>query len=106
MKTAERDPNRWTLLQQLVIVLSPLTLGILEIWHPVGVPNKSAFESILPQVDWWLTLHLLQVPLFGLMALAVFLMVNNLQGWAARISRGGIAFFVVFYTALDAITGI
>jgi hypothetical protein len=106
MKTAELNTNKWTLLRQLVIILSPLTLGILEIWHPVGVPNKSVFESIQPQVDWWLTLHLLQVPLFGLMALAVFLMVNNLQGWAARISRGGIAFFVVFYTALDAITGI
>ncbi len=106
MKTAKIDRNRWTLLRQLVIIFSPLTLGILEIWHPVGEPNKSAFESILPQVDWWLTLHLFQVPLFGLMALAVFLMVNTLQGWAARISRIGIAFFVVFYTALDAITGI
>ena len=106
MKIANTDTNRWTIPRQLVIVLSPLILGILEIWHPVGLPNKSAFESILPQVDWWLTLHLLQVPLFGLVALAVFLMVNNLRGWAARISRIGMAFFVVFYTALDAITGI
>ena len=105
MKNVDTD-TRWMLLRQLVIVLSPLTLGILEIWHPVGAPNKSAFESILPQADWWLTLHILQVPLFGLMALAVFLMVNNLQGWAAIISRSGIAFFVVFYTVLDAITGI
>ena len=108
MKNADTHTytNRWALPRQLVIILSPLTLGILEIWHPVGVPGKTAFESILPQVDWWLTLHLLQVPLFGLLALAVFLMVNNLRGWTARISRIGMAFFVVFYTALDAITGI
>lgn len=33
-------------------------------------------------------------------------MVSNLKGWAATISRIGMAFFVVFYTALDSIMGI
>ncbi|QLE54806.1 hypothetical protein [Nostoc sp. TCL26-01] len=106
MKIADTYTDKWAILRQLVIVLSPLILGILEIWHPLGVPSKSAFDSILPQVDWWLTLHLLQVPLFGLVALAVFLMVKYLRGLAARISRMGMAFFIVFYTSLDAITGI
>lgn len=98
--------NQQKIFKQLIIVLSPLILGMLEIWHPVGVVGKTAYEVILPQVDWWLTLHFLQLPLFGMMALAVFLMVAPLQSWAAKISRIGIGFFVIFYTALDAITGI
>ena len=106
MKGTNTYENRPTLLRQLVVIGSPLTLGILELWHPVGLPNKTAFESILPQVDWWIVLHILQLPLFGLLALAVVLLVNNLQGWAARISRIGMAFFIVFYPTLDSITGI
>jgi hypothetical protein len=106
MKTTNFSVDRAHLLRQLVILLSPLTLGVLEIWHPVGVPDKTAFESILPKVDWWLALHLLQLPLFGLLALAVIFMVRNLHGWAANISRIGMGFFVVFYIALDSITGI
>ena len=98
MKFAITYTAKWGFLRQLVMLLTPLILGILEIWHPVGVPGKSAFESILPKADWWVTLHILQLPLFGLMALAVFLMVKNLEGWAATISRIGIAFFVIFYT--------
>jgi hypothetical protein len=98
--------HRQKFLKQLIIILTPLILGILEMWHPVGVKGKSAYEVILPQVDWWLTLHLLQLPLFGLMALAVLLMVSPCHGWAAKISRIGIGFFIVFYTALDAITGV
>jgi hypothetical protein len=98
--------DRQILLQRLVILGTPLALGSLEIWHPVGLPNKTPFESVLPKVDWWITLHLLQLPLFGLLSLAVLLLVSNLRGWAATLSRIGMAFFIVFYTALDSIMGI
>ena len=106
MKTVNINTNQLTFLRQLVIIFSPLTLGILEIWHPSGSPDKSAFDAIAPLVDWWLVLHLLQVPLFGLVGVGVLLMVGNLRGGAATISRIGILFFMLFYTALDAITGI
>lgn len=98
--------DKYTRLRELIVVISPLTLGLLEIWHPVGSPNKTAFEALSPQVDWWITIHLLQVPLFGLVALSVILLVNNLRGWAATISRIGIGCFIVFYPTLDSITGI
>lgn len=98
--------SKSTTLEKLVVIGSPLTLGTLEIWHPVGSQSQTAFEAILPKINWWITLHILQLPLFGLMALAVFLLVRNLPGKAAIISRVGISFFVVFYTALDSITGI
>ena len=98
---------KWSIfLRQLVIFGTPLLLGILELWHPIGLANKTPFESVLPKVDWWITLHLLQIPLFGLLGLAVIFLVQDLHGWAATLSRIGIACFLVFYTALDAIMGV
>jgi hypothetical protein len=98
--------DRASFVRQSIILLIPLTLGILEIWHPVGVGNRSAFESIVPKVDWWLTLHLLQLPLFGLLALSAVLMLRKLHDRAATIARIRMGFFVVFYIALDSIAGI
>jgi hypothetical protein len=98
--------ERQIFFQRLILLGVPLILGILEIWHPVGLPGKTPYESVLPKVDWWLTLHLLQLPLFGMLGLSVLLLVNNLQGWAVTLSRIGIAFFIVFYNALDSIMGI
>lgn len=92
--------------KKLVLILSPLTLSILEIWHPVGLPNKTPYESVIDKVDWWITLHLLQLPLFALLGWSVLLLVSNLQGKLVTISRISIAFFIVFYTALDSIMGI
>ncbi len=93
-------------LQRLIILATPFILGLLEIFHPIGLMNKTPFESVLPQVNWWITLHLLQLPLFGLLGLAVLILVNNLKGIPVIISRIGIGFFLIFYTALDSIMGI
>jgi hypothetical protein len=84
----------------------PLALAILELWHPIGDGQQSAFASIMPKVNWWLLLHLLQLPLFALLGLSVILLGWHQQGTAIRISRVAILFFWVFYTALDSITGI
>lgn len=91
-------------LRRLVLLGTPLVLGTLEIWHPTS--NESTFDLIVDSANWWFILHILQLPLFGLMALAVYLLVDGLHGWAATISRIGAWFFVVFYIALDSIVGI
>jgi hypothetical protein len=93
-------------LPRLVLLGTPLVLGILEIWHPTPSGTESTFDVVVDHADWWFTLHILQLPLFGLMALAVYLLVENLHGWAATISRIGAWFFVVFYIALDSVLGI
>jgi hypothetical protein len=92
-------------LRRLVLLGTPLALGLLELWHPVPVPGMR-FETIARYNDWWLILHLLQLPLFGLMALAVMVLVAHAHGRSATIARVGMGFFVVFYTAFDAITGV
>jgi hypothetical protein len=92
------------LLRRLLLLGTPAILGFLEIFHPRAYPPY--FENLLPQADWWFVLHLLQLPLFGLLGLAVLVLTRDLQGRPALVSRIGIAFYLVFYTALDAITGI
>jgi hypothetical protein len=98
--------SRRTLLRSLVLLGTPLVLGILEIWHPTPTGTESTFEVIVNNADWWFTLHVLQLPLFGLMGLAIYLLVDGLHGWAATISRIGAWFFLVFYIALDSVLGI
>jgi hypothetical protein len=98
--------SRWISLKRVLIVSPALILALLELQHPTGDGKTSAFDAILPHVDWWIALHLLQVPLFGLLGLSVILLVNNLRGLAPLLSQIGIGLFWVFYTALDAITGI
>jgi hypothetical protein len=59
-------------------------------------------------VGWWLTLHVLQLPLFGLMALAVATLLTEAQarGVAAGVSRIALWCFAVFYIAFDSLAGV
>jgi hypothetical protein len=50
--------------------------------------------------------HIIQVPLIGLIALAVYLLTKGLEGRAARVSRWAIGVFAVFFSAYDAAAGI
>ena len=99
------NTNARVVLRRLVLLGTPLVLGALEIWHPVGLgPNK--VQGLLPQVDWWITLHLLQIPLFGLLAWAAVLLTNGYSGPAVLISRLALGAFAIFYVAFDAIVGV
>jgi hypothetical protein len=50
--------------------------------------------------------HIIQVPLTGLIALAVCLLTDGLQGRAVMVSRWAISVFAVFFSAYDATAGI
>ena len=97
--------NLQTVLRRLILLGTPLTLGLLEIWHPVPI-SGARYETIVRYNDWWLILHMLQLPLFGLMALAVVVLIAGIRGQTTTIARAGMWFFAVFYTAFDAITGV
>lgn len=92
--------------RRLVVLGSPLVLVVVLSTHPVLPQNASVFRGILPRVDWWLTLHLLQLPLFGLLALAVYLLTKDVHGIASSISRVALACFVIFYLPFDSLLGI
>jgi hypothetical protein len=97
--------NLQIVLRRLILLGTPFTLGLLELWHPVPTPG-ARYETIARYNDWWLILHMLQLPLFGLMALAVVVLVAGIGSRSTTIAGVGMCFFAVFYTAFDAITGV
>ena len=50
--------------------------------------------------------HIIQVPLIGLIALAICLLTEGLEGRAVRVSRRAIGVFAIFFSACDAAAGI
>lgn len=90
--------TRTRLLPLLAVVAPPLLLAGVGLTHPARLN--------LGTVEWWTTMHVLLVPVFPLLAVAVWF---SLRGdgsplaWASRVASFG---FVGFYTALDAISGI
>jgi hypothetical protein len=95
-----------TFFRRLLLFGTPLVLGALEIFHPL--PGENFIADLHPQVGWWLTLHVLQLPLFGLMALAVATLLTEAQarGVAAGVSRIALWCFAVFYIAFDSLAGV
>jgi hypothetical protein len=95
-----------TLFRRLVVIGTPLVLGALEIFHPM--PGENFIADLHPHVGWWLILHVLQLPLFGLMALAVATLLSQAQarGVAAGVSRIALGGFAVFYIAFDSLAGV
>lgn len=94
------------LLRRLIVLETPLALVILLSTHPVFPQQASVFRGILPHVDWWLTLHVLQLPLFGLLAFAVYLLIEDIHSVATVISRLALGCFVIFYLPFDSVIGI
>ena len=92
--------------RRLIMFGVPLVLGLLELGHPAFLPGDDIVATIAPIATWWTILHVLQVPLFALLGVAVFLLVRDLDGRAAKVSRYAICVFIVVYPAFDAAVGI
>jgi hypothetical protein len=90
-------------LRGVVLLGAPLALAVLEIFHPER-PN-SAGEAV-EQGVWFMWFHFIQVPLIGLMALAVYLLTAGMEGLTTGVSRWAIGVFAVFFSAYDAAAGI
>jgi hypothetical protein len=89
----------------LILLGAPVSLGLLEIWHPAHIH----FDDMLSHVhhgDWWLTLHILQMPLFPLVATAVWLLFRDIDHITAKLSQIALWIFAISYTAFDTIAGI
>jgi hypothetical protein len=90
-------------LRRLVLLGSPLALAGLEILHPER--PTSAGEAV-EQGPWFMWFHFIQVPLIGLMALAVYLLTAGTEALTTGVSRWAIGVFAVFFSAYDAAAGI
>jgi len=92
-----------TVLRRLVLLGTPLALAVLEIFHP---ERPSSASEAVEQGVWFMWFHIIQVPLIGLIALAVYLLTDGLEGRAVSVSRWATGVFAVFFSAYDAAAGI
>ena len=92
--------------RRALVLGPPLVLGLLERGHPGVMPGTPIAATLAPIATWWTVLHVAQVPLFAPLGLAVWRLVHDLDGRAARISGGAVAVFVVIYPAFDAAVGV
>jgi hypothetical protein len=91
-------------LRGAVLLGTPLTLAIMEFFHPLV--SRDLAGTLFPVAGWWITLHVVQLVLFALMGVALWLLTDGLHGIATTVSRLGAAAFVVFYGAGEALLGI
>jgi hypothetical protein len=89
-------------LRRVVLLGSPLALAILEIFHP----HPTGVADAVEQGGWFMWFHIIQVPLIGLIALAVYPLTEGVEGRAVMVSRWAIGVFAVFFSAYDAAAGI
>jgi len=94
--------NMTLALRRLVLFGPPLMLGVLSFTHPIAQTTR----DLVPQAEWFISLHILQLVLFGLIGLGVYLLIEGLHGAVAVTSRAGLAIFVVVLDAWDAVAGI
>jgi nitrate reductase NapE component len=87
---------RW--LRVIAVALPGLLLAGFGVQHPSGLTPETAHH-------WW-TMHVLLIPVFPLLAVALLWLLSGERGvlpWVARISGYG---FATCYTALDVLSGI
>jgi hypothetical protein len=95
MKTMLSSRNR-----RVVLLGVPVLYLLLGVVHPTTNPQVGDDTNL------WLALHAVQLVLIGGMAMALWLLVANVDSIPARIARALVIPYVVIYTTLDAILGL
>jgi hypothetical protein len=94
------------LVRQLILFGAPLLVGVVNCFHPVHLVMTGAYQALAPHQPWWTVLHLINLVGFSLLGLAAFLLVRDVPGRAALLSRVFIAVYVPFYIGLDMLAGL
>jgi len=82
-----------------VLIAGPaILLAAAGITHPHHLTIDSA--------TWWATLHTLLLPVFPLLGLAHWLLLQSVAGLAAWVARVAAFGYATFYTGLDVLAGI
>ena len=117
----------WNALWWICLVAAPVVLVSIDLFHPAGFtadpgmyqyvskpePYSPQFQALAyPGPHWWFTLHMIQTPMVGLVAIGLWLLAGRIEdadgtgplalAWLARVAT---FVFVIYYTALDSIGG-
>jgi hypothetical protein len=91
-------------LRGLFLVVTPLALATVLVWHPPG--GDKIYEGVRHDVGAWLFVHVTMLLLIPLLGLAVLLLLRGVEGLAATVGRVALVFFLVFYTAYEVTIGV
>jgi hypothetical protein len=94
------EGERSILLRRGVLFGVPLLYLVLGLLHPTSNPELGDETGL------FIGLHVAQLFLIGGLAYLLWLLVEGLDGRAARVARALILPFVIAYTALDAVLGL
>jgi hypothetical protein len=94
------EGERSILLRRGVLFGVPLLYLVLGVLHPTSNPELGDETGL------FIGLHVAQLFLIGGLAYMLWLLVEGLDGRAARVARALILPFVIAYTALDAVLGL
>jgi len=94
------ENDRSILIRRAVLFGVPLLYLVLGLLHPTPDPGLGDETGL------FVGLHIGQLFLIGGLAYALWLLVDGIDGRAARIARALILPYAITYTALDAIAGI
>jgi hypothetical protein len=84
---------------------APLAWAVLLAFHGPG-PSDDVYASLRDEASRFLVVHIGSLLLLGLTGAALYLLVRDLPGRAAQVSRLAIAPFVLLYGAGEAIQGV
>jgi hypothetical protein len=92
--------------RRLLLLSTPLVLGLLATLHPVIRDTYTAYWVLEHQVGWWMALQLLQIALACLFALLILRLLKGSHGSVATLGRIGLAIFLLCCLAYEGRMGI
>jgi hypothetical protein len=87
----------------LLLMGTPILLGALFAIHPDG---SGGLDGLLPVAETWLFLHVVMLPLLGLLGASFYMLLAGYSGTVATLGRAGVAIYVTFYIAFEAMRGL
>jgi hypothetical protein len=92
-----------------LLIGAPLAFAITGTLHLVPAFEPTAgsdFDHVVPHANLWTGIHVVQLVIISLLALAVAVLTRGLSDPAAIVSRVALLPFVAFYSAFDASVGL
>jgi hypothetical protein len=99
------SPTRFTRPLIAFAIAVPLAWAVLLWFHPDVDPNH-VYTDLRDDVVAYQIVHVGTLVFIGLIGLALYLLVRDLPGRAARVSRVAIGPFVLLYAAYEAVIGL
>jgi hypothetical protein len=91
----------------LIVFGTPIAFAITGVLHLVGDGDApDIYSGLKGHAGLWIAIHVVQLLLILLLAVAVYWLTEGLTSTAARISRVALLPYLVFYSAFDAVVGL